>query len=45
MDIELPQVKVIKCLVCGKDVNVNVNYPITQVTCSECHWKSKKGSK
>ena len=35
-------VKVLKCIVCGKDVNVNVNYPIESVTCTSCHQKGKE---
>ena len=33
----LPPIKVLQCLVCQKDVRVNANYPITSVTCQDCH--------
>ena len=31
------EVKILKCKVCGTDVPVNVNYPITEVTCKLCY--------
>jgi hypothetical protein len=31
------EVKILKCKVCGTDVPVNVNYPITEVTCQLCY--------
>lgn len=38
--MELPQVKILKCKVCNKDIPVNANYPITTVTCIPCKTKS-----
>ena len=38
---------IVKCKCCGKDVSVNVNYPIEQVTCQVCYVSNKmlkKGS-
>jgi formylmethanofuran dehydrogenase subunit E len=34
-------VKILECKVCGEDVIVNANYPITEVTCRKCYAKSK----
>ena len=39
--MELPPVKVMECKVCGVEMNVNANYPITEVTCQDCHRKQK----
>ena len=33
MDFPMPDVKILPCLVCGKDVKVNASYPIREVTC------------
>ncbi len=41
MDLQLDQVKIMQCKECGVDVPVNVNYPITEVTCQKC-WAKKK---
>ena len=35
--MKLDPVKLVKCKVCGQDVRVNANYPITSVTCNKCH--------
>ena len=40
-DFTLDEVKYIKCTICGKDVPVNVNYPIDQVTCTRCYLEKK----
>ena len=37
----LDDVKIITCNQCGKDVSVNVNYPIEQVTCQVCYISKK----
>ena len=37
----LDDIKIIKCNQCGKDVSVNVNYPIEQVTCQVCYISKK----
>ena len=44
MGFVLDQVKVIKCKECLVDVSVNINYPITEVTCLKC-WEDKKPDK
>ena len=41
MDFQLDEVKVMKCKECGVDVPVNINYPISEVTCLRC-WAKKK---
>ena len=33
----LDETKILKCKVCGKDVPVNAKYPISTVTCQQCH--------
>ena len=43
MDFQFDEVKVLKCKVCGVDTPVNVNYPITEVTCLKCWAKKKAG--
>ena len=30
-------IKVLNCKVCDREVNVNANYPITEVTCKDCY--------
>ena len=45
MDFQLDEVKLMKCKECRNDVPVNVNYPITEVTCLECWAKKKSGKK
>ena len=40
-DFTVDEVKYIKCTICGKDVPVNVNYPIDQVTCTRCYLEKK----
>ena len=37
----LDPVKILKCKVCDREVNVNANYPITEVTCKDCYEASK----
>lgn len=39
--VKLDPVKIMSCKVCGIDVVVNANYPITEVTCLKCHAKAK----
>ena len=41
MDFQLDEVKIMKCKECGVDVPVNINYPISEVTCLRC-WAKKK---
>ena len=41
MDFQLDEVRIMKCKECGVDVPVNVNYPISEVTCLRC-WAKKK---
>ena len=41
----LDDIKIIKCNQCGKDVSVNVNYPIEQVTCQVCYVSKKMREK
>ena len=41
MDFQLDEVRILKCKECGVDVPVNVNYPISEVTCLRC-WAKKK---
>lgn len=38
--MELHPVKIMKCKVCGDEIKVNANYPITEVTCRSCHKKN-----
>ena len=33
----LDDTKTLKCKVCNQDVPVNINYPITEVTCIQCY--------
>lgn len=40
----LHDTRIMKCKVCLKDVPVNTNYPITEVTCIDCY-KSIKNDK
>jgi hypothetical protein len=35
--MELDPIKLLKCLVCGRDVPVNARYPIAEVTCQPCY--------
>ena len=37
----LDPIKTLKCKVCNKDVIVNANYPITEVTCRDCYANTK----
>ncbi len=37
----LDAIKILQCKVCHKDVKVNANYPITEVTCQACYAKTK----
>ena len=30
-------IKVLNCKVCDREVKVNANYPITEVTCKNCY--------
>ncbi len=40
--LKLDPVKILECKVCGIDVPVNARYPITEVTCKDCHAKLKR---
>jgi len=31
------EIKIVKCKMCGKDVPCNVNYPVSQITCTVCY--------
>ena len=44
MNFILDDVRIMKCKECGVDVPVNVNYPISEVTCLRC-WAKKKTNK
>ena len=33
----LPSTRVLPCKVCGCDVTFNASYPITEITCNQCH--------
>ena len=44
MNFKLDDVRVMKCKECDVEVPVNVNYPITEVTCQLC-WAKKKSDK
>jgi hypothetical protein len=44
MNFKLDDVRVMKCKECDVEVPVNVNYPITEVTCQSC-WAKKKSDK
>ena len=44
MDVKLDAVRIMQCKECGVDVPVNVNYPITEVTCQQC-WAKRKADK
>ena len=44
MDIKLDDVRIMKCKECGVEIPVNVNYPISEVTCLVC-WAKKKTDK
>ena len=37
----LHDTRIMKCKVCNKDVPVNVNYQIAEVTCRDCYEKNK----
>ena len=39
--MKLDPVKIMECKVCGVEIKVNANYPITEVTCQDCHRKKK----
>ena len=39
--MKLDAIKILQCKVCGQDVKVNANYPITEVTCQPCYKKLK----
>ena len=41
LDFQLDAVKILQCRECGVDVPVNINYPITEVTCKKCWAKQK----
>ena len=45
LDFQLDAVKILKCRECGVDVPVNINYPITEVTCQKCWTKQKSDKK
>ena len=40
----LHDTRIIKCKVCHQDTPVNINYPITEVTCISCY-KALKNDK
>ena len=40
-----PALKTIKCKECNADVKLNASYPITEVTCNQCHYLYVKGTK
>ena len=44
MQFELHDTRIMKCKVCDAEVPVNVNYPITEVTCQQC-WAKQKSDK
>ena len=44
MNFKLDDVRVMRCKECDVEVPVNVNYPITEVTCQPC-WAKKKSDK
>ena len=44
-DFPLDDVKIIHCKECGIPVNVNVKYPIDQVTCKKCWFKKELNKK
>ena len=44
MEIKLDDVRIMKCKECGVEVPVNVNYPISEVTCLVC-WAKRKTDK
>jgi hypothetical protein len=44
MDIKLDDVRIMKCKECGVEIPVNVNYPISEVTCQMC-WAKQKANK
>ena len=35
------EIKLVKCKMCGKDVPCNVNYPVSQITCTVCYIGAK----
>ena len=37
----LDPIKILKCKVCGEDVKVNANYPVTTLTCNKCYAETK----
>ena len=37
----LDEVRWTNCNICGKDMPVNVNYPVLPVTCIRCHLEKK----
>ena len=45
LDFQLDAVKILQCRECGVDVPVNINYPITEVTCQKCWTKQKSDKK
>ena len=42
--MQLPPTKIMECKVCGVEIKVNASYPITEVTCQECHRKKNDDS-
>ena len=34
-------IKIVTCKMCGKDVPCNVNYPVSQITCTVCYISAK----
>ena len=45
LDFQLDAVKILKCKVCQVETPVNINYPITEVTCQKCWTKQKSDKK
>jgi len=44
MSFKFDEVRIMKCKECSEDVPVNVNFPISEVTCLVC-WAKKKADK
>ena len=41
LDLPNDEVRWTNCNICGKDMPVNVNYPVLPVTCIRCHLEKK----
>jgi hypothetical protein len=44
MNFKLDDVRIMNCKKCGVEIPVNVNYPISEVTCQTC-WAKQKADK